>query len=381
MGIRRFLGLVCGLTTVCALTTACQAANRWPAWEGYQAAFISDDGRVIDRSQEDLRTVSEGQAYAMFFALVAGDQTRFNQLLKWTEDNLAKGDIRRNLPAWIWGRQAEQWGVLDANSASDADLWITYVLWEAGRLWCNPGYQAKAQALGQRILQQETLTVEGLGLSVLPGPQGFVADNGTVRLNPSYVPPFLMMRLAQVWPDDARWAQLYLGSQQLLLASVRQGAFPDWAEVRQGQVVWAGDDLRGDYDAIRTYLWIGLTPATDPIQGTLKQQTRPVLNLVKARGNMPEWFTGTDTVLPADHPGPAGFQVATAPFAASQGEPALAQALLKQGLQQAPREQWVAYGYYNASLTLFGEAAMNKRFNIGPQGELLPAWKGNQSCS
>lgn len=379
--MRGFPSLVCAVVFAGLLTTACQASNRWPAWEGYQQAFISSDGRVIDRSQTDLRTVSEGQAYALFFALVAGDRQRFDQLLKWTEDNLSKGDLSRTLPAWIWGRQGEQWGVIDPNSASDADLWISYVLLEAGRLWCNPAYQAKAQAVGQLILQHETLTVDGLGVSVLPGPQGFVAADGTVRLNPSYVPPFLMMRLAQAWPDDARWAQLYLGSQHLLLASVRDGAFPDWVEVTHGQVTWAGDDRRGDYDAIRTYLWIGLTPSTDPVLGALKQQTRPVLNILRAQQSMPEWFESGDKVTPADHAGPEGFQVAMAPYAASQGEPVLAAALLKQGLRQASREAWVAYGYYNASLTLFGEAAMDKRFTIGSHGELIPAWKGANPCS
>ena len=46
-------------------------------------------GRVIDLSQEDKRSTSEGQAYAMFFALVANDQAMFDRLLGWTK-RLAK---------------------------------------------------------------------------------------------------------------------------------------------------------------------------------------------------------------------------------------------------------------------------------------------------
>jgi len=55
-------------TLLLAATAACSAApaQAWPAWDGFKSAFVSDDGRVIDRSQEDLRTVSEGQSYALF---------------------------------------------------------------------------------------------------------------------------------------------------------------------------------------------------------------------------------------------------------------------------------------------------------------------------
>ena len=83
---------------------------------------------MIDRSQEDLRTVSEGQSYALFFALVAQDQKAFDAILNWTENNLSAGDMGKQLPAWIWGKKGESWGVIDANSASDAHLWIAYAL-------------------------------------------------------------------------------------------------------------------------------------------------------------------------------------------------------------------------------------------------------------
>ena len=56
----------------------------WSLWSAYSARFIDGQGRVIDRSSGD-RTTSEGQAYAMFFALVGNDRASFDRLLEWTQ--------------------------------------------------------------------------------------------------------------------------------------------------------------------------------------------------------------------------------------------------------------------------------------------------------
>ncbi len=94
--------------------------------------MIDSQGRVIDHSAQD-RTTSEGQSYAMFFALVDNDRIRFDKLLNWTEVNLAGGDLTQRLPAWSWGKSPDgSWKILDQNPAADADLWIAYSLLEAG---------------------------------------------------------------------------------------------------------------------------------------------------------------------------------------------------------------------------------------------------------
>lgn len=138
-----------------------------------QRDFISADGRVIDVGSADSRTVSEGQAYGLFFALVANDRRMFDTILAWTENNLAQGDLSAHLPAWLWGRAPDgAWRVLDANPASDADLWIAYALVEAGRLWRERSYTARGALLAKRVLDAETATVPGLGLTLLPGRPG-----------------------------------------------------------------------------------------------------------------------------------------------------------------------------------------------------------------
>src|SRR4051795_328025 len=81
----------------------CQGQIVWPLWESYTRAAIDQQGRVIDHSAQD-HTTSEGQSYAMFFALVANDRVRFEKLLRWSEINLANGNLAQQLPAWAWGK-------------------------------------------------------------------------------------------------------------------------------------------------------------------------------------------------------------------------------------------------------------------------------------
>src|ERR1700733_8236993 len=74
------------------------AVQTWPLWEKYAGRFISVDGRVVDPMRGDI-TTSEGQSYALFFALVNNDRARFDLLFQWTVANLASGDLGTHLPA------------------------------------------------------------------------------------------------------------------------------------------------------------------------------------------------------------------------------------------------------------------------------------------
>src|SRR5258707_8801314 len=162
--------------------TACVAQDWLALWKSYTTAFMDNQIRVIDHDAGD-RTTSEGQAYAMFFALVANDRRRFDRLLHWTEANLASGDLSLHLPAWLWGKDPDgKWGVLDSNSASDADVWMAYTLEEAGKAWGDANYRSLGIALAKRIAAEEVIQIPGFGTALLPGAKGF--HNGDVyRLN------------------------------------------------------------------------------------------------------------------------------------------------------------------------------------------------------
>jgi endoglucanase len=170
----------------------------WPHWEAFKKQFVRASGRVISNDADGPRTYSEGQSYALFYALVANDRAVFDAVLQWTEDNLCGGDMTARLPAWLWGQRANgDWGVIDSNPASDADLWIAYALGEAGRLWGERRYVALSALLAARVLREETANLPGLGWTLLPAPQGFEEGPGRWRLNPSYVPMQLMHWLRQ----------------------------------------------------------------------------------------------------------------------------------------------------------------------------------------
>lgn len=154
------------------------ADTQWPIWEKFKQYYISSDGRVIDPQLPERKTTSEGQSYGLFFALVAQDQPMFDKLLRWTEQNLAAGDLTKHLPSWAWGQNIQKkWGILDSNSAADSDLWIAYDLLEAGRLWNKQQYDSLGKKLLQRILKEEVIKIPGLGLMVLPGKIGFNFKN------------------------------------------------------------------------------------------------------------------------------------------------------------------------------------------------------------
>src|SRR6202047_2007240 len=149
------------------------SCERWRQWQEFKRLYLSVDGRVIDASPPQVTTGSEGQAYAMMFAHIANDPATFVKILRWTQDNMAGGNLERSLPAGKWGRADDgKWSVLDRNSAADADLWMTYALAEGARLWHNAGYAQLAHAMSELILREEVFLIPGLGGTLFPGAKG-----------------------------------------------------------------------------------------------------------------------------------------------------------------------------------------------------------------
>ncbi|MCI5897306.1 MAG: cellulose synthase complex periplasmic endoglucanase BcsZ [Candidatus Aphodousia sp.] len=260
-------------------------AYAWELWDDFRAVSM-EDGRVVDYSDKRVVTTSEGQSYAMFFALVAGDKQTFEELLNWTEDNLAGGDIGKNYPAWLWGKEGDTWMVIDDNNAVDSDMWIAYCLLEAGRLWDTPEYIEKAhQMLG--LLRTQVRDIENLGKVLLPGRFGFETDT-EVKLNPSYYPLFLIKRFAA---EDAYWNDVYEGSARMLIRSAPAGIVPDWVNfTKKGELVqnMSIDNTIGSYNAIRVYLWAAMLSPKDPVYRQLKARFEPMVRLTQALNMPPE---------------------------------------------------------------------------------------------
>ena len=368
-------GLMLGFTLLFMAPPAAHASSNcrnWPAWNSFRDRFIGEGGRVIDQSTSRSETTSEGQAYALFFALIAEDLPAFERILQWTQDNLAGGDLTARLPAWQWGKHQDgTWGVIDENSATDADLWLAYTLGEAGRLWDEKKYSALSELLSSLILREETDDLPGLGRTLLPGNKGFHPKPDLWRLNPSYVPLQLIRRVSGLHPGSA-WQTLAHTSDLLIVRSASRGFAPDW-------IIYKSDgrfqpDLAtkgvGSFNAIRVYLWAGMLSQQDPARAVLMKTLAPMAIYIANQG-IPPQEVDTVTGTPGGT-GPVGFSAALLPFLDASKQPA---ALRQQHLRVAaltPFER--SDNYYDQALTLFGLGWMEKRYRFAGDGRVIPNW-------
>ncbi|TAL90975.1 MAG: cellulase [Candidimonas sp.] len=351
--------------------------SAWPRWVAFKGRFISADGRVIDVGSADARTVSEGQAYGLFLALVANDRPQFEKLLNMTQNILAQGDLTKHLPAWLWGKRSDgTWGVIDSNPASDADLWLAYTLLQAGHIWHERRFTALGILLARQVLSQETARLPGLGWSLLPSSKGFHPSPDIWRLNPSYLPLQVLRGLDAALPKHAKWRALIETTQRLLVETAPHGFSPDWAQYQsaKGKSVFLPDKAThalGSYNAIRVYLWLGMLDPADPDAALLLKTFRPMVDYVQKHGFPPETIN-TATGESGPNAGNAGFSAAMVPFLQASGEPLLAQA---QAVRVAQLETQTPSGYYSQVLSLFGLGWQDGRFRFRANGDLWLAWQ------
>nr|WP_313297149.1 cellulose synthase complex periplasmic endoglucanase BcsZ [Pseudomonas sp.] len=360
-------------------------ADTWPLWQTFRTHFVQPDGRVLDASTPQQHSSSEGQSYAMFFALVGNDRASFDKLWRWARDNLAGGDIAANLPGWWWGLDDKgTWRLLDRNSASDADLWFAYALFEAARLWQDPHYAADARALLANVAKREVAELPGLGTMLLPGFDSFAKPDHYWQLNPSYLPIPVLRRLQQLDPQGP-WQAIARNTGSLIKASNANGFVADWVGYRGTSpnsgmfVIDQGKGEIGSYDAIRTYLWAGLTPATDPQAKALLDSLQGMSRAVASQGTPPEKVDMRSGALHGT--GPFGFSAALLPYFKALKQPYL----LDQ--QQARVEQLMAASltaealkqrqppYYDFVLSLFALGHLDRHYQFLADGKLQPSWE------
>ena len=380
------LGCCSLLLALCACwSDGCRAEQPWPLWNSYASRMVDGQGRVVDHMAGD-RTTSEGQAYALFFALVADDRARFEKLLNWTEANLAGGDLTARLPAWSWGKASDgTWKVLDANAASDADLWMAYTLSEAGRLWREPRYEKLGSILATRIAQQEVAFVPGLGITLLPGATGFHPDSETWLLNPCYLPPPVLARLAALQPEGP-WRPVLSSLQTMLQKGSGSGCAMDWvaagAEVHPSispSQRAAGDHAAtpiGAYEAIRVYLWLGLSDEGTTGLPAMLAQVPAMAAYLQHEPTPPLEVNSRGEVLKRESS--PGFSAALVPYLHLLGKRnEEREQLTRLGATRDPRSG--LYGregaYYDQNLALFATGWTEKRYHFDRDGKLSVAWQ------
>jgi endo-1,4-beta-D-glucanase Y len=377
--------LLLATTLILFVGQGCEAQQPWPLWERYTQRMIDQQGRVVDHTSQE-RTTSEGQSYAMFFALVANDRAHFDKILEWTQSNLAGGDLTLHLPAWSWGKNIDgSWHVLDQNPAADADLWIAYDLMEAGRLWHEPRYQKLGALIAMRVAQQEVSYVPGLGTTLLPAPTGFHPDPNTWLLNPAYMPPFLLAYFARTIPAGP-WGAILESLHPLLTQGSGAGFAMDWisagTEIRpsltpaQLAAGTADKSPLGSYEAIRVYLWLGIA---DPAMPGLQSLFPPVSGMaayLKTHLTPPEQVDSQGRILSPN--APPGFSAALIPYLHALG--LKQQEKLQIDRLAATKDVSLGLygqsaGYYDQNLALFSTGWTEQRYRFDRDGNLKVKWR------
>jgi endoglucanase len=278
------VALLAGLSLACHQDPSSARLDRvlTASWQSYRRHFIKPDGQVMIPEQGG-GTISEAQAYALLRAVWAGDETVFNQVYAWTYNNLSRaagqGD---SLLAWRWGHRSDgTWGVLDANSATDANLDYALALVLADRLgWrAPPGLPAYRQEAGRvqgAILTKEVVSLPDGELLLTPG--NWHELQPPYLVNPSYFSPAAYRLFAQFGPKAMRdggesadpasaWRQLHQSTYPFLETVCRQlgdrkgvGLFPDWCRVdAAGRIAPApGKDTRFGWEAVRVPFRVAL---------------------------------------------------------------------------------------------------------------------------
>lgn len=367
--MRKFVLTLCLMSV---MNASCTAQDWSSLWRSYVAGFMDNQVRVIDHSAGD-RTTSEGQAYGMFFALVANDRTHFDGLLRWTERNLADGDLSTHLPAWLWGHGANnQWGVIDHNPASDADLWMAYTLLEAGKAWNEPRYTKIGLALAHNIAAQEVGQVPGLGATLMPGPTGF-QHGSTYRLNASYVPLQLVLGLQHFVPDGP-WAKVAASIPAVVSESAPHGFVSDWTDFKTVPTLQSMPTV-GSYDAIRVYLWAGMLDKSTPNRDTLLKSISGMASYLHTNAVPPAKVRPDGSI--EDPKGPVGFSAALLPYADALHEDQIENQQMSR-VRSELKPQTGLFGapalYYDQNLVLFGLGFMQQQFSFDSEGALKLKW-------
>ncbi|WP_345540855.1 cellulose synthase complex periplasmic endoglucanase BcsZ [Variovorax defluvii] len=345
-------------------------------WTRFAERHLQRDGRIIDFDAPEQHSTSEGQSYALFFALVHNDRPAFDRILQWTAANLADGQLAERLPAWHWGRKPDgRWGVLDATPASDADLWIAYTLIEAGRLWNHAAYRALGRSVLANAAREEVATLPGLGLMLLPWPRA-IASGPLWRLNPSYLPLQLLRRFQQEDPPGP-WDEIARHTQRMTEATAPRGFAPDWCAWSEKDRAFVPDPEKptvGSYDAIRVYLWAGMLHAQEPARAALLHALGGPRALLLKKAALPE-YVDTDTGAMRGA-APVGFAGALLPYLQAQDLQApldVQLARIRERMAGTPAP--APLPYYERMLLLFGQAWLDGRYAFGRNGELQPDWR------
>ncbi|HET7826855.1 MAG TPA: glycosyl hydrolase family 8, partial [Anaeromyxobacter sp.] len=223
-------------------------------WSLYRYTHVRA-GRVVAHDEGGI-TTSEGQAYAMLRAVWANDRASFEEVWRWTRENLqVRGD---QLLAWKWKD-----GVLDRNAATDADQDAALALVLASRRFRERRWLDDARALLADIWDREVLVAGG---RPVPTAGNWAVGERFPTIHVAYLAPYAYEVFAEVDPAHP-WKDLVRSSYEILrfLFVEQRLALPPeivFLDPRTGRIVLERPGAAGPapfgYDAVPIYWRVAL---------------------------------------------------------------------------------------------------------------------------
>jgi endo-1,4-beta-D-glucanase Y len=256
-------------------------------WNEYKTRFIADDGRVIDKRNDDI-THSEAVGYALYLAYKNKDLKTFNKVYRWYKDNLKKNDA--GLIPWKWGKDDKgKWHVLDHNSATDGNLWIAYGNLLMYEHTSDENYKNEAFDLLKSIKEHLILKMNEVTF-LLPAENGYTHEE-FIEINLSYYLFFIFDKFKE-YDNDTVWEQLKIDGVKLLQkAEFSSLQLPsDWIKVmKKDHKISFGRNNSFAYDAIRIPLNILKSDLSDK-----KDLLSPYVRLIEAMKQVNTVFGSID---------------------------------------------------------------------------------------
>lgn len=241
-------------------------------WARFNTKHVEASGRVVDNGANGV-SHSEGQGYAMLFAVAANDQESFARIWDWTKQNLRVRDDR--LFAWRWSPHVAN-PVEDRNNASDGSLVIAWALVEAGSSWERADLTEEARQIVADIWRKDVFHDPALGPLVKPGERGFGSQTAGHVINPSYWVFPAIVRLSAQFPNYDWRGLIESGENILEQAHVLGGASVagDWMRFADSQLSEPSEGAVFGYDAIRIPVFLVWASPRSPLLNDYQRVVR-----------------------------------------------------------------------------------------------------------
>jgi endoglucanase len=345
----------CGSSSTSTVPTAgAPGAAAKPASPSTRAAaarflnrYVTADGRVI-RHDQGGDIVSEGQAYAMLIAEVAGRPALLRTVWAWTHTHLGQPN---GLPA---SHASGDGHVEDPHSATDADTLIAYALLR----YSGPDEDTLHEAgrrVADAVLAHESVSLPGGDRLPVAGP--WATTTSPPIVNPSYLMPGIFGALVGLTGDD-RWNGAADAAVKLIVDLSGDGTRlpPDWAQLSHDRLVpianpGGGAGVQYSFDAARLPIWFA-TACTPDAQSLAANWWRHLLGADGRSGPQALTLDGA-TINPAPSP---VFLMAGAAAAGAAGETSRAGALRARAATLALEDPT----YYGAAWLVLGDALLDR---------------------